>query len=51
MLTVLIAAVDDRQGPPLISAVRLSRSPVGPQVAFLALEQEALVPEEFPAWR
>lgn len=44
-------AVDDRQGPPLLSAVRLSRGPVGPHVAFLALEQEALVPEKLPAWR
>lgn len=50
-LTVLIVAVDDCQGPSVLSAVRLSRGPVGPHVAFLALEQEALVPEKLPAWR
>lgn len=49
-LTVLIVAVDNCQGPSLLSAVRLSRGPVGPHVAFLALEQEALVPEKLPAW-
>lgn len=51
LLTVLIVAVNDRQVPLLLSAERLSRGPVGPHVVFVALEQEALVPEKLPAWR
>lgn len=44
-------AVNDRQVPLLLSAERLSSGPVGPHVVFVALEQEALVPEKLPAWR
>lgn len=51
LLTVLVLAVNDRQVPLLLSAECLSRGPVGPHVVFLALEQEALVPEKLPAWR
>lgn len=51
LLTVLILAVNDCQGSLLLSAELLSRGPIGSQVPFLALEQEALVPKKLPAWR